>query len=152
MTEEITNTGEWIPLLEEHRLLMKQIAEFRSWSQEVEQLGIPHFQEMGNRLMRLRDILSCHFIDEEAGGYLAPVLEVAPRFSREAENLQTQHPELLASIDGLIERLSHSPPEFESWQAATNAFEEFLGRLRQHESRENSIAQSAFGRDTGGGE
>lgn len=152
MTDQIPDINAWAPLLEEHRLLMKQIADFRTWAKEVDELGVPHFREMGNRLQTLRDVLSCHFIDEEAGGYLSPVLEAAPRFSAEAAELQAQHAGFLATLDGLIVRLSNEPPEFESWQAAVSEFEHFLETLRHHEARENAMAQSAFGRDIGTGD
>jgi Hemerythrin HHE cation binding domain len=149
MNDNTPDVNAWAPLLEEHRLLMKQIADFRAWAKEVDELGIPHFREMGNRLRTLRDVLSCHFIDEEAGGYLAPILDAAPRFSAEAAELQTQHAEFLTSLDGLIARLFQEPPEFPSWQSAVKEFEDFLETLRQHEARENAMAQSAFGRDIG---
>jgi exonuclease V gamma subunit len=147
MTDFTPDIDAWAPMLEEHRLLMKQISDFRAWAKQVDELGIPHFQEMGNRLQTLRDVLSCHFVDEEAGGYLAPVLDAAPQFSGEATELKAQHADFLASLDGLIARLSKEPPEFESWQAAVKEFEDFLEKLRQHEARENTMAQSAFGRD-----
>jgi len=149
MTDQTPNALEWAPLLEEHRLLMKQIADFRAWAKEVDELGIPHFREMGNRLQTLRDVLSCHFVDEEAGGYLAPVLNAAPQFSSEAAELKAQHAEFLTTLDRLIARLTTEPPEFESWQAAVKEFEDFLELLRRHESRENSMVQKAFGRDIG---
>lgn len=152
MNDDLPTPDTNVPLLEEHRRLMKQLAEFREWAEEVEELGVPHFQEMGNRLQTLRDVLSCHFTDEEAGGYLSPVLDAAPRFSKEAAELQTQHPQFLATLDSLIERLSQNPPPFKSWQEATTEFAGFLDRLRRHEARENAIAQAAFSEDAGGGD
>jgi hypothetical protein len=150
MIDNESNIHDWAPLLEEHRLLLKQISDFRTWAKEVDELGIPHFREMGNRLQTLRDVLSCHFVDEEAGGYLSPVLEAAPRFAAEAAELRAQHADFLTALDGLIARLSQEPPQFESWQAAVREFEAFLESLRKHEARENTLAQSAFGRDIGG--
>ena len=150
MPNENKDAGEWDELLKEHRQLMKQVADFCAWVEEVEQLGLPHFQEMGDRLTALRDALKTHFADEEAGGYLAAALEVAPRFCTEAEVLEAQHPTMLATLDELIEKLQCSPSKFESWQSATKEFNDFLGQFRQHESRENTIAQSAFGCDIGG--
>lgn len=139
-------------LLEEHRELIAKIAEFSQWWEEVDELGVPRFAEMGDRLQSLRDLLVRHFADEEAGGYLAGVLEVAPRFSREIEELQPQHGELLATLDDFIPRLKSDTPPFGSWQATWHEFDAFLADLRRHEGRENAVVQSAYGLDIGTGD
>lgn len=130
-----------LPMLEEHRLLMKQLTEFREWVGEVAELGEPHFREMGNRMQTLRDLLSSHFADEEAGGYLTPAGNAGGNSEREAE-LRTQHAELLQSLDAMIVRLMESPPGYSSWQEAVREFDEILKRLRLHESEEVAFIQS----------
>ncbi|MFQ5731545.1 MAG: hemerythrin domain-containing protein [Planctomycetaceae bacterium] len=139
-------------LLEEHRELIASITEFQEWWGQVDELGVPRFAEMGDRLQRLRDLVIRHFADEEAGGYLTGVLEVAPQLSREIDELRPQHDELLETLDDFICRLKCDAPPFESWQAAGHEFDAFLADLRRHEGRENAVVQTAYGHDIGTGD
>lgn len=143
---------EYDRLIDEHRELMGKVAEFSQWWEQLDELGTPHFREMGNRLNELRGLLARHFADEEAGGYLGGILDVAPQFAHAVEELQPQHAQFLQSLDDLIGRLKAVEPPFESWQAAKREFDAFLGDLRTHERRENALAQSAYGQDVGTGD
>ncbi len=136
-------------LLAEHRALLTQISELREWAAAVGEHGIPRFGEMGTRMEQLRDRLRTHFEEEEKGGYLSPIVEIAPRFAGEIEELGGQHTELLQTVDRFIARLHETEPPFASWQQAMREFEEFIVALRQHEGRENTIAQAAYGQDIG---
>lgn len=139
-------------LLAEHRELMKRVADVVKWWTELEQIGIPHYHEMGTRLEALRHHLAEHMAEEEKGGYLAEALEVAPRFSREAEELRLQHAEILQAFDDFIGRLMEKEPPFASWQEVRDEFDTLMNTVRQHERRENAIVQSAFGDDLGRGD
>lgn len=139
-------------LLKEHREVMKHINDLREWVKEIGELGVPHFGELGTRLQPLRDELSRHFAEEEEGGYLSVALSRAPRFSREAEELQEQHAQFLKDLNTLIDKLHESEPPFSSWQQACAEFEEILTRIRRHEGRENAIVQAAFETDIGEGD
>jgi iron-sulfur cluster repair protein YtfE (RIC family) len=134
-------------MLEEHRELMGRIAELREWINQVSQLGTPRMGELGDRIQPLRDELARHFADEEQNGYLAEALAAAPRFTREAQELQAEHAEFLTQLDDLIARLHELEPPFASWQEACRKLEAILGRLRRHEGRETALVQSAFEED-----
>ena len=149
MSNETLAQHDFGALLAEHGELMGEIAELRRWWDEVEQLGVPRFGEMGSRLKLLRDHLQSHFEIEEAGGYLAGVLAVAPRFSEEARRLCMQHRQLLNTLDSFIERLTALEPPFHGWDETREEFDGFLLQLHRHESAENEIIQSAFNQDAG---
>jgi hypothetical protein len=140
MTDNVNRPAANVPMLEEHQLLMKQLAEFREWVGEVQELGHPHFREMGTRMQTLRDLLKDHFAKEEAGGYLALDDDAGERSERGAE-LRAQHTDLLQSFDAMIVRLMESPPEYSSWQEAVGEFEGILTRLRKHEGEEVALFQ-----------
>jgi len=139
-------------LLAEHRQLYQQIEEIRTWWHEADELGTPKFGEMADYVQRIRDLLAQHFADEEEGGYLAGVLEAAPRFTPQAEELVEQHPQMLSRLDDFIARLRVREPPFKSWQEAHNEFEDILETLRAHDAAENEIAQAAFEDDLGAGD
>ncbi len=56
-------------------------------------------QLLGN----LRDQLAMHFSLEEAYGYFDDAIDVAPRLSRQAEALRSQHPRLFVALCDLVE-------------------------------------------------
>lgn len=152
MNEHATQKQQWSMMLQEHRRLMKEITDLRAWIDEVSELGIPHFGELGTKLQPVRDTFSQHFEAEEVGGYLAEALAVAPRFRDEAEELRLQHTEFLERFDQLICRLHECEPPFTSWQQACEELDALLTDIKNHEGRENAIAQSAFEDDIGCGD
>ena len=140
-------------ILQEHRQLMQQINGLRQFWSEVNELGQgPKFEEMGSRIKELRDSLTAHFEDEECDGYLAVALDVAPRFTQQASELQRQHQQFLEVLDRFIERLQTCDPSIHCWQDARQEFEDFLDQLREHEQAENTIVQSAFTEDLSSGD
>ena len=112
----------------------------------------PKFEEMGLRIKALRDSLADHFEVEERDGYLAPALDVAPRFTRQASELQRQHQQFLEVLDRFIEQLQTCDSSIRCWQDARQEFEDFLDQLLEHERAENTIVQSAFTEDLGSGD
>lgn len=152
MTDRTTARAVCERLLAEHRELSRRIEEVRRWWDEADEFGLPKFGEMGDRVQQVRKLLAQHFADEERGGFLAPVLQIAPHFTRQAEELQRQHPHLLNLLDDFVARLEAAEPPFSGWQEARREFEEILAELRQHEAGENAIAHSAFEDDLGGGD
>lgn len=130
--------------MDEHRRLMLHIADVCDWLDEVEQLGMPRFGELGNRLQPLRDDLIAHFAQEERDGYLAVPLAKVPRFRGEAEELCRQHSDFLRDLESLSEHLRETESPFRTWQDARRKFEQLVAALRQHEQREAAIHRAAF--------
>lgn len=147
MTDKKTEASSFQPMLEEHRELMQRIHELRQHWAQVDEAGGPQDDELGRRLDDFRRHLAAHFEEEERDGYLASALAIAPRFSRQAEQLCAQHRQLLVQLDGLMTQLSSAQSDPESWERSRRQFEDFVAELRKHEGAENAIVQSAFGDD-----
>ena len=61
-----------------------------------------HAGAFAELLSRLRDQLATHFALEECFGYFDDAVEVAPRFSTQADILQAQHASLFSEICEII--------------------------------------------------
>ena len=149
MSEANQTTTSIDSFLEEHHEPMQSIAGLREWCKGHSHSGEAEFKEFGKRLKKFRDQLNHHFSEEESDGYLAPVLEVAPRFTDEVAVLQQQHREFLDRLDALAYRVNETGASNEAWDDVCAEFESVLHDLRKHEGAENSIMQSAFDDDVG---
>jgi len=136
----------------EHAELLRHLNDVRRWWKEADDLGRPNYEEMGNQLQKLRDMLVAHFADEERGGYLAPALAIAPRFAREAAELEQQHARFLDTLDRFASNLKEAKQSFGSWEQVRKEFDAFVEELQNHERAENKIMQAAFGDDIGPGD
>ncbi len=138
--------------LEEHRELMQHLSRVQQWCHESTEADTNRFEIFSTQLEDLRETLMEHFQEEEDGGYLSPALEVAPRFSRDAQELLQQHQEFLNRLDSLVNQLKSDQQGADVWSGVQAEFDEFLVNLRKHEGAENAIVQSAFGDDVGTGD
>jgi hypothetical protein len=108
-----------------------------------------------DKLCQLRDQLALHFALEEAYGYFEDPVYVAPRLSRQAEQLRDEHKGLYLDLCELVDRAERM---FYDEQHAALAlwigpeFLEFDARLRDHESRENELIFEAYDEDIGVGD
>jgi hypothetical protein len=100
-------------------------------------------------LAELESALLRHFALEEAGGSLAEVLRVAPRYFDRAEKLQAQHPSLARELRDLCELGEISGRSLEHWSELEWRLAAFARCLHDHESAENEIASRAFLEDIG---
>lgn len=144
--------GEPGPGANHHTALRESLSEIKDWVSGTSDFGIPHFGELGTRLLSLKRVLSRHFCEEEAGGFLKEPLEIAPRFQREAEVLLKQHGDLTQRIDHLSSQLQCSENPFASWQEAVEIFDALIADIEEHERHETAIFQSAFEDDLGAGD
>lgn len=152
MSQSDLSRPTWKVLVDDHRELHKLIDELCDWINQLSELGQPHFGELSMRLGPLRDCLQKHFHDEERDGYMSEVLAVAPRFSREVEQLHQQHAKFLEQLDLLRDRLKTTGEQDASWTEAQQDVEAFLAELQAHENRETDLAQAAFEDDVGVGD
>ncbi|MFQ5731124.1 MAG: hemerythrin domain-containing protein [Planctomycetaceae bacterium] len=110
----------------------------------------------GGRVESVRDLFVVltrrvreHFENEEKGGYFREILELAPRFSNEADRLQREHAELLDVAEQLAENIHHAQ-DSEIWRKAIQSdFEAFLCRCERHEAAETRLVQDAYLQDIG---
>lgn len=151
MTERVMRDPQASESLAEHQALMRKIEEIRTFWREVCEQGVgPLCSEMADRVGEIRQLLVDHFASEEDGGYLGKVLELAPHFSEQAEELCAQHAAFLRALQDLETRLRK--PEFADWDSASSEFETLIHDLEDHEHQENNIVQSAFNQDVGAGD
>jgi hypothetical protein len=112
-------------------------------------------RQLIDKLCQLRDQLALHFSLEEAYGYFDDPVDVAPQFSRSAEQLRGEHKQLYMDLCDLIDRAERM---FYDEQHAALAlwigpeFLEFDQRLRGHEARENELIMDAYDGDIGVGD
>ncbi|MGD9720370.1 MAG: hemerythrin domain-containing protein [Pirellulales bacterium] len=104
---------------------------------------------------KLRDQLAMHFSLEEAYGYFDDALGVAPRLSRRADVLRSQHYELYRDICRLAERaeqlLYHETPEPMLGRLGAD-FRQFVERFQEHEQHECDLIMEALNEELGAGD
>jgi hypothetical protein len=106
-------------------------------------------------LARLRDQLALHFTLEEAYGYFDDAIDVAPRLSRQAETLRSQHSGLYLSLCDVVERAEQLLYHEAHATAAGNiarAFADFHQQFRDHEAAEDALIMQTVNEEIGGGD
>jgi hypothetical protein len=126
-----------------HSRLMQDIS-------QVEQiLGSPlpgNQRDVHYELARVRKYLTEHFRLEEVNGYMDVVRQQQPRFERAIQHLHDEHRELTRSLDALIEGAEPGRTIDDSYRVKV---QEFIDRLRRHETKEDELVQDAFTVDIG---
>ena len=107
------------------------------------------------RLWQLRDQLAMHFALENAFGYLAHVVEHAPRLCERAQRMVAEHDDLflqLCDIIELSEEVSYHEIGARRGSDVARAFFEFQRQFCAHERHENELLFDAFDDDLGDGD
>lgn len=103
----------------------------------------------------LCDQLAMHFALENALGYLDNALEIAPRLSRRARALRSEHDALFEDFREIVEEaeklIHHSHPRRQVTRVAVMFFD-FQARFQAHEAHENELIFEAFDDDVGVGD
>ena len=97
-----------------------------------------------NTLVELRSDLAHHFAEEESGGCLEEAVSRCPSLSPSVNEVEAQHPGLLAHLDRIIQR-AQATSRPGTVKSLHRDFEKFVNALRQHEGAENRILQLGFG-------
>lgn len=98
---------------------------------------------------RLQIILSKHFAHEEEAGYVAGAAELAPRLSKVAERLLSEHDQLCTDLDE-VEEIARSAQADVDVRAFRREAREWIRNMRKHEQDENRLIQRAYAEDLGG--
>jgi hemerythrin-like domain-containing protein len=93
--------------------------------------------------------LVAHFEFEEAGGYLSDALEAAPRLSRQAARIFSEHGALRRSFADLASRARRA--DSDGWPSIAQRLSAFGDAMRGHETEENRLLNDALLDDLGGG-
>ena len=108
-----------------------------------------------DKLCQFRDQLALHFALEEAYGYFEDPVNVAPRLSRQANQLRSEHKQLYLDFCELVDRAERMFYDEEYAALALWIGPEFLEydrKLRSHEERENELIFEAYDDDIGVGD
>jgi iron-sulfur cluster repair protein YtfE (RIC family) len=135
-------------LLAEHRRLHRMLSLVRQ-SIACDKLESDPQWTM-NILKLLRDLraeLRCHFAQEEGEGCLDQAVSFQPVLSPEMNELQREHPRLLARIDGLIATVQDCGGAPFDHVALEEEFDQLCSDLHAHEAAENSILRRGLGAD-----
>jgi hypothetical protein len=101
-------------------------------------------------LRRLREELSHHFAEEEAGGCLEEAVSQCPRLGPEATRIEAEHGELLAQMDQLIAQAMDLDDSVANRVAFDHALEDLRRQLLAHEAAENDVLRQGFGTNLNG--
>ncbi|MCG8585124.1 MAG: hemerythrin domain-containing protein [Pirellulales bacterium] len=93
--------------------------------------------------------LTAHFAFESEDGYLSEALENAPHLQSQADELESQHPKLLAAVMEMRDLVNREEESDGWWQQLVDRFDSFSEMLIEHERDENRLVQEALDRDTG---
>lgn len=99
-------------------------------------------------LASLERMMLDHFEMEEAGGYLAEVVEAAPYTYHEVEDLLAEHEQMR----DLLHRARHAAVDASSRDDVREILGEWLDLIDEHEHRENMLAITVFNTDLGSGD
>lgn len=123
------------------------VAELQQWIVEVSELGMPHFGELGQRLMCYRETLEKQFSEEECSPQFSGGSKQFSECSQELSMLCQQHAQFLDELDNMVVKLHQEPPPYDSWQDAVRQFQELQTEIERHTGREQQLV-SAMTRHT----
>ena len=133
-------------LRSEHRRVKRCLAKVeRQW--DVIRQGARSalgFDELIGSLTELRDELSHHFAEEQAGGCVEEAVSHAPHLGRDRVQLERDDHELIKLIDGLIKNLRKSP---KSIKAVEKKYLQLVQQIGTYEAAESRLVAESFGID-----
>jgi hypothetical protein len=112
--------------------------------QLIEPLAGAHPGELCDCLGMLLSRLEAHFRFEEHNGYMDAVLARAPQLARQVEGLRAEHVAMRQSLAALAGESRTAPAVND---ALRQKVREWVGRVRDHETRENLLVEDAFNQD-----
>ena len=135
---------------DQHRSIVRQMRELtcRLDEQPGEDELAERRAEIHRSLGWLQSDLAEHFYNEGSVGFVAHALAAAPRLSRRARAIASQHHLLrgkLVKVVSLVERKASA------WVEIRFEFQAFSASLQEHEALENELIHEAFLDDLGGG-
>ncbi len=112
-------------------------------------------RQLAELVQGLRDRLAMHFSLEEAFGYFEDAVSVAPRLTRQANELRAEHGGLFVEACDLVEdaeRLQYGETPPIAVRRLAERFNAFYRRFQDHDARENEMILQALDDDIGVGD
>jgi hemerythrin-like domain-containing protein len=125
-------------LYEEHADLLRELQELEKAVAASSREGPG---ELSRRLENIQTHLSDHFRFEEAEGYMAPVLKEEPRFAPAVEKLLAEHGQLAQTLNAILQDVYRARGVQD---VPRERIRVWVGQVRHHESRENSLVQEVY--------
>lgn len=104
--------------------------------------------DISGRLARLQSELAEHFAHEERVGFLPEATAQAPRLTRRARKIISEHDLLRVQLSKVVGALARGSG---NWTAVREDWDSFTSLLREHEKKENELINEAYLDDLGGG-
>lgn len=125
----------------QHAALHQRVQALHTW---LETLSEPRSWTVPHRLLEeIQVLLPEHFALEEAQGYFADVLRVAPHLEPRAARLRAHHGALVPQLDDVLDALRRRCDR--SLDASVlQQIEAFLQALEHHEQGESELVRDAF--------
>lgn len=130
----------------EHRELHARLRTMQAEMNKVtvELIDGPMLERMRRTGEQLRRDLAHHFAEEDSGGCLDYACSRVPGLTREAQELEREHPQLLTMLDHILDELHAALPYELTISQVKESFDAFVVRLLSHEARENRLVQRGF--------
>lgn len=132
-------------LKHEHVSLLDQL---RFLEEEIELRPADRYKTLLGRLKELQASLCRHFHFEEQGGYMSQILDDAPHLHHAAQALLAEHARISTNLDSLIASVACLSPECPV-TPLRGQLRQWVLLVRDHESRENRLTQTACNQDIG---
>ena len=129
-----------------HEGLLEDLRNLESAVEAAVHPAVKGLDRLRARLAVTRTHLAAHFRFEEQNGYMDAVRKREPRLERTVQQLADEHRQLAESLDGLVRECGAATSLEDTLRQAVRAW---IERVRQHEVRENDLAQDAFNLDIG---
>ena len=105
--------------------------------------------KLSSELVAARTLVCDHFGLEEKYGWKDAVLQREPRLEHAVQGLVEEHRHLVQSLDTLIEETNEAKWLDDAFRAKVRRW---IGRVRDHEAREDKLLEEAFVEDLGAGD
>ncbi|MGY8770219.1 MAG: hypothetical protein ACKVH8_17520 [Pirellulales bacterium] len=94
-----------------------------------------------SRMIRLKEVLSKHFCEEESIGCLEEAVARRPKLSHQATLIGQEHVELMTDLDRLIEAVEMEPEDDEKLIELKKTFDRFVEMVKLYESNESLLVR-----------
>lgn len=141
-TEQVT--GFVVHMRDEHRRLRELLIRIEQNWIVADEGSEPVAPQLSKSLQELRSELVHHFAEEENGGCLEEAACRCPSLSHDVRRVEGEHVTLLNELDAVIKDVP-ADADSAAFPKQHEAFKRFTAKLRNHETAENQLLETAFG-------
>ena len=120
------------------------LADLRDLEEAASEPAGPGDAGLVGRLTATQTHITDHFRFEEKDGYFDSIRNREPRLERAIEHLAEEHRKMAAALDAIVREAKTGKPT----ENFRREIKEWVASVRDHEARENKLAQDAFNQDS----